>query len=156
MKSAEERRALLEELLQRVKGNRANLEQARLVEPAVSPEPLAEADEPIEPEPVQLAPAEPEPVEPEPVEPEPVEPEPVEPEPVEPEPVEPEPVEPEPAEPAISPEPLAEADEAETLMVEVKTAATAPVAAAEGSRPREWTIEAVLQRAWDLGTPRGT
>jgi hypothetical protein len=155
----------LEELLDRVKRNRLKLANERIVRPEpmatkelpipsepppaieeeIAPSPVAAAPipEPVMPEPVMPEPVMPEPVIPEPVETEPVIPEPVMPEPVETEPVETEPVIPEP----VMPEPVDE----EIRTFESTPVASGPVAQMDGRPAREWTLKAVLNRAWNLG-----
>jgi hypothetical protein len=158
MKSVEDRRSLLEKLLERVKNNREGLEQARQVEAAapVEPEPVAPEPEPVAPEPEPVAP-EPEPVAPEPVVPEPVAeaaepvadvelPRPSEPPPIPQAARDSSPAPPPQPEPAPGSEPVEE-----ELRVEAKTAASGAVARVEGEPQRQWTLEAVLERAWKLG-----
>jgi len=169
---------MLEKLLERVRRNRGQMLSTRIAAPepeAAPPSPaLAEQPEPEAAEVVyeseELVPLEPAPVEaaPESIEPAPVEAAPVpakaapalaeaEPEyeeeelvPLEPEPVEAAPV-PEPA-PAAPATPLP-ASEPEVRSYRTEVAASGPVAVVEGAREKQWTIEAVLNRAWKLGSP---
>ena len=140
----------LEELLDRVKRNRLKLANERVVRPEpvaakelpIPSEPPPAFKEELAPPPVASAPV-PEPVIPEPVMTEPMIPEPVIPEPVIPEPVIPEPVIPEP----VIPEPVDE----EVRTFESTPVASGPVAQIDGRPAREWTLKAVLDRAWNLG-----
>ena len=125
----------LEELLDRVKRHRLKLANERIVRP----EPMATKELPIPSEP---PPAIEEEIAPSPVAAAPI-PEPVIPEPVVPEPVIPEPVIPEP----VIPEPVEE----EVRTFETTPVASGPVAQMDGRPAREWTLKAVLNRAWNLG-----
>ena len=120
----------LEELLDRVKRNRLKLANERIVRP----EPMATKELPI--------PSEPPPAIEEEIAPSPVAAAPI-PEPVIPEPVVPEPVIPEP----VIPEPVEE----EVRTFETTPVASGPVAQMDGRPAREWTLKAVLNRAWNLG-----
>ncbi len=135
----------LEELLDRVKRNRLKLANERILRPEptaakelpIPSEPPPAFEEELAPPPVAVSPM-PEPPMLEPVLPEPVETEPVMPEPVMPEPVMPEPVETEPV-------------EEEIRTFESTPVASGPVAQMDGRPAREWTLKAVLNRAWNLG-----
>jgi hypothetical protein len=174
MLSTEEKRNRLEELLVRVRRNRAFLLQ-----------PYSAADDEVEVRPNLPMPMEPKPVRRisnlpsasssapvTPVEPEPVshdswatEPEPVATVSLKAEPVikvEPEPVavvlpvpkpgpEPEPVAPYPMPRPISSIADETPRIFEANVQASSPIAAVHGRAEREWTLSAVLKRAWRLG-----
>ncbi len=131
-------------------------------EELMEPEPFEPEEEILEAEPIEVD-ADEELMEPEPFEPEEEileaepEPEPIEstPEPA-PEPApEPEPIEPVPIpESELEPQVVAESAEPEVRQYDATPTASGEVATIQGDRPREWTLDAVLKRAWKLGSPQ--
>ncbi len=125
-------------------------------EELMEPEPFEPEEEILEAEPIEPEPDE-ELMEPEPFEPEEeileAEPDPIESAP-EPEP-EPEPIESASIpEPEIEPQVVAESAEPEVRQYDATPAASGEVATMQGEQPREWTLDAVLKRAWKLGSPQ--